>query len=245
MTSSDEETWRVFCAIELPPSVRATILEYIAKLKLTVPEARASWARETNLHLTLKFLGEIKHSSVASLSKAAARATADVAPFTLQLEHTGVFPNQRQPRVLWIGVNDPSGELNRLYRQLEEQTAKEGFEREGRAFHPHLTVARLRQPKDARKLATAHQQLDFGPIEILVSELLVIRSELSSAGSKYTSDLKTRVEIMSLCKMGDLEILCASPVFSVSLWLMFLARSHHGDTEDPEVAQRNVRRSGD
>lgn len=181
------EEWRVFCAIELSPSIRGLVSQYIANLKEAMPDARASWARDTNIHLTVKFLGEIRRSSVANLSSAASRALASIEPFSIRLENTGVFPNQRQPRVLWIGLTDSSGRLGELHKRLEDEAAKEGFKRESRPFHPHLTVARLRQAANARTLAQAHQQLKFNAAEIQVSELLVIRSELSSAGSKYTT----------------------------------------------------------
>lgn len=180
------DTWRIFCAVEVPPVVRQRVLQHIESIRKAVPDAKASWSRDANIHLTLKFLGDITPAAVTKLSSAAARAVAGLAPFPIQFKDTGVFPNQRQPRVLWIGVTEASNKLTELHARLEAEAAKEGFEREGRRFHPHLTAARLRQPVNARALAEAHQRLGFAPVEILVSELLVIRSELSSAGSKYT-----------------------------------------------------------
>jgi 2'-5' RNA ligase len=183
----NENFWRVFCAVEMPEPVRELVLRHIKRLQEAAPDARASWARAANLHLTLKFLGELPESSVADLSNAAARAVAGQSPFSVQLEHAGVFPNQRQPRVLWIGINDRrSGGLAELQARLEDEAAKAGFPKESRRFQPHLTLARLRQPQHARALAHVHQQMEFEPVSVSVSELLVIRSELSSAGSKYT-----------------------------------------------------------
>jgi 2'-5' RNA ligase len=180
------EQWRVFCAIEIPEPVRETVLRHIANLKEGVPDAKASWSRDANLHLTLKFLGEIPHSSVEDISTAASRAVTGLAPFSIRLEQTGVFPKQGKPRVLWIGINDSSEKLIELHTHLEDESAKAGFVKDDRAFHPHLTIARLRQPRHARILAVAHRELEFLPAEIAVAELLVIRSELSSEGSKYT-----------------------------------------------------------
>lgn len=179
-------TWRIFCAVEVPHAVRQLVLQHIQRLRETVPNAKASWSREAGIHLTLKFLGEIPASSVANLSNAATHATAGLSPFAIRCEDAGVFPNLRQPRVLWVGVHDASGRLQELHARLDNEAAKAGFAREERPFHPHLTVARLRQPQDARMLATAHQEMGFESVEIPVSELLVIRSELSSAGSKYS-----------------------------------------------------------
>lgn len=151
-----------------------------------MPDAKASWSRDANLHLTLKFLGEIPQTSVSNFSEAASRAVVGLTPFTICLEQTGVFPKHGRARVLWIGINDVTGRLAELHAHLENEAAQAGFEKDDRPFHPHLTVARLRQPLNARPLADAHQRTEFEPAEIAVSELLVIRSELSSAGSKYT-----------------------------------------------------------
>jgi 2'-5' RNA ligase len=181
-----DEPWRVFCAIELPEPVRQQVLQHIARLKDAVPDTTASWSRDANLHLTLKFLGEIQQTSVSDFSNAASRAVAELVPFSIRLEETGIFPKHDQPRVLWIGINDSSGKLGELHARLEDESANAGFARDDRPFHPHLTLARLRQPRHARTLAAAHRELDFEPAEIAVSELLVIRSELSSAGSKYS-----------------------------------------------------------
>lgn len=178
-------SWRCFCAIEIPVTARELVLDHINRLRAAVPDAKASWSRDANIHLTLKFLGDIPQTSLSKLSDAATRAVAGLASFAIRIENTGVFPNQRQPRVMWIGIND-SEQLKTLHVRLEDEAAKERFEREGRRFHPHLTIARLRPAEKARALAQAHQQMKFGPLEVAVEELLVIRSELSSAGSKYT-----------------------------------------------------------
>jgi 2'-5' RNA ligase len=179
-------TWRIFCAIELPATARESVLRYIGSLKEAVPDARASWARETNLHLTLKFLGDIPETVVTDFSRAVSRAVAGVKSFPIRFEQTGVFPTHGQPRVLWIGTDDPDAKLAELYAKVEEESALAGFAKEARYFHPHLTIARLRNPQHGRALATAHKQMKFEPVEIVVSELLVIRSELSGEGSKYT-----------------------------------------------------------
>jgi len=185
--STSTATWRIFCAIELPASVRAVVLRHIADLKDAVPGARASWAREETLHLTLKFLGEIPTTSVPSFSSAVARAAAGVSPLSVHLNETGAFPRHGQPKVLWIGVDDGSRRLADLQSRLEAESEAAGYPKEQRPFHPHLTIARLRDPRVARALASAHKEMQFDPVVIPVSELVVIRSELSSAGSKYTA----------------------------------------------------------
>lgn len=128
--SSENETWRVFCAIELPGAVRSRLLEHITQLKLAWPGAQVSWAGDTSLHLTLKFLSNIPTDSVVKLSQAAANAAATVGPFSLRVETPGVFPERGPARVLWIGVKDDSGKLSELQRELEEQAALVGFEKD-------------------------------------------------------------------------------------------------------------------
>ena len=181
------EAWRVFCAVELPEAVYGRIFRHIERLKEAAPALHASWSRIGNIHLTLKFLGDIPQASVQNLSDAASRTAADLAPFRICVERTGVFPPQGSPRVLWLGVNDLEGKLGNLHARLEAESAKVGFPKESRPFHPHLTIARLRKPRHANALAAAHRQTKFEPEEFTVSELLVIRSELSSAGSNYTT----------------------------------------------------------
>lgn len=194
MGETGGKNWRVFCAIDLAVSVRASLMRPINRLRESVPHAQASWGREDNLHLTLKFLGEIQTTRLSALSNAAARAVADFPPFQITLEETGVFPKHGTPRVLWIGIKDESGKLAEFHSRLEEACAREGFTKEDKPFHPHLTIARLRKPQGARELALAHKEQHFEPTEVIVSELLVIRSELGGAGSKYSVISSHRLE---------------------------------------------------
>jgi 2'-5' RNA ligase len=186
LKKSNNPAWRVFCAIELPQEVSSRATEHINRLRQRFPDINASWNRNGKFHLTLKFLGEISQTRVADLSRAAAFAVGKVSPFEIIVEGAGAFPVHGPPKVLWIGISDPAKELDQLYQHLESESAKEGFAKEPRPFHPHLTLARLRKPQGARSLACAHQEMVFEPIEISVSELLVIRSELSSEGSKHS-----------------------------------------------------------
>ncbi|HJU53348.1 MAG TPA: RNA 2',3'-cyclic phosphodiesterase [Pyrinomonadaceae bacterium] len=178
---------RVFCAVELPTEARERAAEHAARLRERFSEVRASWPRAENLHLTLKFLGEIEEGRVEALSKAAERAARLSRPFKLSIEGAGAFPRRGVPRVLWLGVTDSSSGLARLQNHLEDECEREGFEREERSFHPHLTLARLRAQQGARALAQSHQETGFGSIEFPVTELVVMRSELGPGGSRYTT----------------------------------------------------------
>jgi RNA 2',3'-cyclic 3'-phosphodiesterase len=179
-------TWRVFVAIELPVAVRRRLIEHIDGLRDTMAEVRASWCREENLHLTLKFLGDTPVTRVEGLAQAARLAASKVEPFEIVIGGCGAFPPRGQPRVLWIGIDDPSGQLALLRTALESECANVGFPREDRPFHPHLTIARIRKPHDSRHLAATHKEMVFERETVRASELAVIRSELRSEGSRHT-----------------------------------------------------------
>jgi len=181
-----QKDWRVFCAIELPDAVRARLEDHVRRLRKEVPDAAASWSRVENIHLTLKFFGNVEVKQIARISEAAERTVRQFSTFQIGVGETGVFPRPSRPQVLWIGVSDPSGQLTALQEKFEDECAAEGFAKEDRAYRPHLTIARLRRPEDARDLAETHLQMKFEPVDVAVKELVVFRSELSPKGSKYT-----------------------------------------------------------
>lgn len=179
-------TWRVFCAVELPGEVRARLEDHVRRLRQEVPDAAASWTRVENIHLTLKFFGDVEVKRIEKISAAAERAVKQFSTFRIDVGETGVFPKPSRPQVLWIGVSDPSGQLSALQERFENECAAEGFEKENRAYRPHLTIARLRKPEGARRLADTHLQMKFETTQINLKELVVFRSELSPKGSRYT-----------------------------------------------------------
>lgn len=180
-------TWRLFCAVELPSKVRARLENHVRQLRAEAPDVAASWTRVENIHLTLKFFGNVDVKRIADISSAASRAAQQFSAFEIEIGGTGVFPKPSRAQVLWIGVNDASGRLSALQKELEKEFASLGFETEDRAFKPHLTIARLRRPEGARPLAEAHLKLQFPSQKITLNEVVVFRSELSSKGSKYTA----------------------------------------------------------
>ena len=178
------DSLRTFIAIELPPDVRARVAQHIKQLRRQLPDVRASWSREDNLHLTLKFLGNVPVADIPKVSDAVERATKTVSSFQLTFSGCGAFPPRGRPSVLWIGAQGFG--LQALHAALEQELSDQGFPRESRPFHPHLTVARLRHSQDAQPLAELHQNLGFTPIALDVLEVAVFRSELLREGSRHT-----------------------------------------------------------
>jgi len=179
------ETYRTFVAIELPLDLRKQIVEHIARLRREVPDVRASWSREDNLHLTLKFLGNVPVAEIPKLSEAVERAAKAESPFEITVSGAGTFPPRGRPNVLWIGTE--AAGLPALQRTIEQECGAADFPREARPFHPHLTIARLRRPEGARELGENHERLGFTPQSFTVSEVVVFRSELLREGSTHTA----------------------------------------------------------
>jgi len=181
------ESYRTFIAIEFPHEIRARVAAHIKQLRQALPDVSASWNREENLHLTLKFLGDVPVTKIEELSRAVAAATSQIESFTITVAGCGTFPARGKPNVLWIGIEDPSSRLARLHQHLEDNCAKANFNREARTFHPHLTIARLRRPHGARELAELHRREAFTPQAFTVTEIVGFKSELLSKGAQHSA----------------------------------------------------------
>jgi len=179
---------RIFCAAELPEDVRARVAAHVARLQevFTWP-LKISWEREEKLHLTLKFLGEMELTEVAALTRAAERAAKSVERCELIIQEAGAFPLNGNPRVLWLGLSDDTHRLARLQEQLETECAREGLPRETRAFHPHITIARIHiSNAAARHVAKLHREMTFAPAPLTANEVTVMQSRPGAGGSRYT-----------------------------------------------------------
>lgn len=185
---------RIFCAVDLPDDVRERAAAHISHLResttsTTTPPLKISWEQAEKLHLTVKFLGELEVARIEALTRAVKRAAESVENFAATLAEAGAFHTRGNPRVLWLGLRDETNRLATLYERLEEECALEGFPREARPFHPHITIARIRIPNaaPARHLAKLHRETGFAPASFNVNELIVMQSQLGAAGgSRYT-----------------------------------------------------------
>jgi 2'-5' RNA ligase len=177
---------RVFIAVDISEEVRAAATQYTETLRHEFPDVRVGWERPEKLHFTLKFLGNLDDARLGDLTAAVAAAAIAVEVMQLELAGTGAFPNPRNPRILWLGVYDPSSAISKLAEAVESECARVGFPRESRPFRPHLTIARVKEPHKARQLAEAHYGLGFGPIPFVVNELTIYESELRPTGSVYS-----------------------------------------------------------
>ncbi|MCX6059879.1 MAG: RNA 2',3'-cyclic phosphodiesterase [Chloroflexi bacterium] len=180
---------RAFIAIEIPLDIQDAIQRQTARLRQTLGSDLVRWAPAQNMHLTIKFLGEIAASHVDFLKQMLARE-ADAHPqFDLQIGGLGSYPTSRRPRILWVGLHAPAG-LAALQKSIEAGTSRLGYEQEELAFSPHLTIGRVRQnisPADLSKIRAAMDNIQLGNIGTArVDSVHLIRSELKPNGSVYT-----------------------------------------------------------
>mgnify|MGYP002779648670 CR=1 FL=1 len=177
---------RIFVAVDISEEARRQAAAHIENLKKQFPRLRVGWERPEKLHLTLKFLGDTDDWRLANLTEAVESAAArQISNFKLQVSSTGVFPNQRRARVLWLGVIDGSGNLRKLNETLENECAARGLAREQRDFKAHLTIARLREPEKSGSLIEAHLRQNFEAVDFEISEIVIYESELLPQGSRY------------------------------------------------------------
>lgn len=177
---------RAFVAVELP----AEILKALAAVQAEMRRGgvRARWARPENLHLTLKFIGDLPADRVADAANALRSAAAGHDPFRLTAAGIGVFPGACRPRVLWAGLSGAIAALEGLQRELDDRLAAFGFEREARGFHGHLTLGRFGAGARGGAIAdvmSAHATQPFGSFD--VRELVLFQSDLMPGGPVYTA----------------------------------------------------------
>jgi 2'-5' RNA ligase len=176
---------RLFLAINLEPDVRRAIVDATAALRTAAPTL--SWVDETRLHLTLKFLGEQSEEIVSALSESVSDVARRHRQFTMHLGEIGAFPNFRRARVVWMGIHrDPRLEL--LHHDVELACETHGLELEGRAFRPHLTLARVKgrdrtNIEELRQLSRASKKVDFEE-DSAVQSIDLMKSNLGAA-AKY------------------------------------------------------------
>lgn len=175
---------RSFICIDVPGEVKAAIERVQAKLRRLPVEV--SWTRPANVHLTLKFLGEVEEARLGRVGEVLDAIARDCAPFELVTDRGGVFPTADRPRVLWIGVRDERGLLRALVAQVEDALAQYGFTRELRPFTAHLTVGRVRSERSARELARLFLAEEFPSHRFRVTHLILMRSDLRPDGALYT-----------------------------------------------------------
>ena len=175
---------RLFVAVNFPDELRRGI--WMASAPLRDAELPVRWVDEAALHLTLKFLGPTEPDRVAEIAAALEAATRETRSFTLPVGGFGAFPSLERPRIIWVGCEGVP-QLELMQHRLEVEMERLGFEIEGRAFHPHLTLGRV--AKDARSarlrpLPALLDELRYDA-ETVVNSVELMESTQGRQGSQY------------------------------------------------------------
>ncbi|MGE5664150.1 MAG: RNA 2',3'-cyclic phosphodiesterase [Deltaproteobacteria bacterium] len=176
---------RAFVGIGLPEACRSAIARSLGPFR--AEPGRVAWVRDRNLHLTLKFLGEIRADQADELETLLSRAAESVPPFDLDVAGAGAFPTPRAPRVLWVGIREPLELVGKLQQNIETALSRSGFPREDRPFHPHVTAGRVKGALPSGwgdRFVGALSGIRFGTVRAASFQLY--ESRLSPAGATYT-----------------------------------------------------------
>ena len=179
------KTIRSFIAIDLPKTIIASIREIQEGIGAYGFNIR--WVRPENIHLTLKFLGDIKEDDSEKITKAVFDSVKAYAPISLFAKGIGVFPGIKRPRVIWVGVSGDLEPLVGLQKKLEEALADLGFEQEKRPFKGHLTLGRIKGRIDPKKFGDAlRAYIGFESKTFSADKIILYKSELKPTGAVYT-----------------------------------------------------------
>ncbi len=197
---------RAFIALDLPLNIKNAVSEIQGKLKALLP--KISWTKPENLHITLKFLGEISPKQSGDIKQIITEVTKTTSVFKIKFETLSVFPDIKRPRLIWIGTNQVPPELKQIVEQLELKIARTGIPKENRQFSNHVTVGRIKNNIDPAELEEAlnkvrgdlinrnlalHESLAgqsatiIGGLEFDAVRITLFQSTLGAAGPTYTA----------------------------------------------------------
>src|SRR5512140_1146601 len=157
---------RAFIASELPATLQDSIHSATSELRETLGDNLIRWVPAHNVHLTLKFLGDVSTSSLGLIQQMLLTEASQFPVFDVQVEGLGCYPNLRRPRVLWVGLKAPA-ELASLQRSIDAASERLGYEPEERDFSPHLTIGRVRQTVSSAELHKIRTVLETTQVGLL------------------------------------------------------------------------------
>lgn len=175
---------RCFIAIDIGSSIKKEIGEFVDSLKKY--DSDIKWVSPENVHLTLKFLGDTPQDNLPGIGDSLRKAIFSYRPFYIKIHGTGLFPNRKNPRVIWVGLENTET-IGSLKGDIEDAMSSFGYQREDKDFRPHLTVGRVRSHKGMigiLKELDNFREKDFGSVE--VDGIKLMKSELNPKGAKYT-----------------------------------------------------------
>ena len=178
---------RTFIAIELPPQIKTALFKLQEQLKQSGADVK--WVEPQNIHLTLKFLGEVEEEKITKIIQIIRDVAETNNVFQAHISSLGAFPKISFPRVIWVGINQGDNETKLIVKELEEKIQKLGIPKEEKAFSSHITLARVKSPKNKDKLVQLLKSLEGSltaeNLGFSVNKITLFRSILSPKGPTY------------------------------------------------------------
>jgi 2'-5' RNA ligase len=178
---------RTFIAVELADTVRRRAAQLAERLAQA--NTKVKWVAPENMHLTLKFLGDVPVEKTAAVCQAVAEAVREIPAFAAESAGAGAFPSPGRPSTIWLGIGEGTEQLIRLHTAVDRALRPLGFPREGRKYSPHLTIGRVRGGgRGTRELADLlRQNADFEAGPSHISQVITFSSDLTPKGPVYTA----------------------------------------------------------
>ena|SRR3989338_9370132 len=176
---------RIFIAIELTEEIKDALAQIQARLKYSGADVK--WVERGNIHLTLKFLGEVPEKKIEEAALELDAAAKESKPFDMDIKEIGVFPKIDFPQVVWVGLDRGASEAKGLAQKIDERLERLGFARESRPFSPHLTIGRVKSSKNKQALKERILSTNVeGCLSQRVESVILFQSSLTSTGPIYT-----------------------------------------------------------
>lgn len=186
------ETTRTFICFEIDPEVRAALGKIISECKKFREQIR--WPKPENIHLTLKFLGDVSARQIEEIAGILEDISASTPALQITLDRLGAFPNFRTPRILWVGSSNTPEALAGLVADLQERLAPLGFEKQKRIYRPHLTLGRVKG-RESKRTIDFFNTVKFEPRTFSCDEIVLMKSDLQLTGAVYTVLSKFKLQM--------------------------------------------------
>ena len=185
-----QKSVRLFIALELPATVQDALHAPLQTIREKLPPRVVRWTPPPNIHLTLKFLGDVPLKQIEAVQVALNKSVKSYPNLDLLIHDAGCFPNPKHPRIVWLGVKDNTGHLADLQNSIEHQIAPLGYPSDNRPFKPHLTIGRVKrhvQGRDLLDIGKVVQRLKIGNVSDWQSSTVsLMESNLLPDGAQYT-----------------------------------------------------------
>ena len=180
-----QEPIRGFVAIEIPEAIQTRLISVQDELRERI--RGGSWVKRGNIHLTLKFLGDVTPNQIGTIKNAINHAVDARSPFSMEIGGIGAFPNLTRPRIIWAGVKTGAEDVTAIAREVDIGLSHHGYERDDKPFRPHFTLARFKRRINLKPFVDVFQRYDtINGATMVVKQIRIVQSRLMSSGAVYT-----------------------------------------------------------